>query len=102
MFTHPDYRRQGVADELMKWGTQKADQMGVEMWLNAAASATSLYKKHGFVTVRDNDLVPTTENPSEAWSEIRDRLRLEPVFVMWRPAGGEYIEGKTLKPWEQE
>ena len=35
IYTHPDFRRQGVADLIMDWGKQKADEMGVEMWLDA-------------------------------------------------------------------
>lgn len=101
MFTHPDYRRQGVADKLMQWGVEKADELGLEMWLNATPGAIALYKKHGFVPLQENNLVPTTENPSSEWNEFKDGLNLAPACVMWRPIGGDFVDGKTIKPWEQ-
>ena len=100
MFTHPEYRLQGVADELMKWGLQKADKLGVEMWLNASPGAVSLYKKHGFIMILENDLNPSEDQPSEEWNEMKTRLKLDPAFVMWRPPGGIYVEGRTVKSWE--
>lgn len=84
----------------MKWGTKKADEMGVEMWLDATIYGVPVYKKYGFVVVHENSLNPTTENPSDEWKELNERLGSMILWQMWRPIGGGYVEGKTVRPWE--
>ncbi|KAF4462553.1 GNAT family acetyltransferase [Fusarium albosuccineum] len=100
LYTHPDYRRQGVADLIMNWGKQKADEMGVEMWLDATEYGVPVYKKHGFTVVGVNRLRPTKTAPGKAWREIEEELQPMIFYQMWRPSGGNYEEGKTVKPWE--
>lgn len=100
IFTHPNYRRQGVGDLIMKWGTQKADAMGVEMWLDATVYGVPLYKKHGFIVVHENDIGPKSDDPSEEWKEIADRLAPMTMWQMWRPVGGKYVGGNLVRPWE--
>ncbi|KUJ19902.1 uncharacterized protein LY89DRAFT_772535 [Mollisia scopiformis] len=48
IYTHPEYRRKGIADMVMDWGIKKADEMGVEMWLDATIYSLPFYEKHGF------------------------------------------------------
>ncbi|KAJ3454635.1 hypothetical protein MRS44_013235 [Fusarium solani] len=94
------FRRQGVADLIMDWGKQKADEMGVEMWLDATEYGVPVYKKHGFTIVNVNRLQPTKTAPGEAWRKIDEELQPMTFWQMWRPAGGSYDEGKSVKPWE--
>lgn len=100
IYTHPDYRRQGIADIILKWGIEKAESMGVEMWLDATVYGVPVYQKHGFVIVHENKVAPKTENPSEEWKEIAGRLEPMTMWQMWRPIGGKYEEGKTVRPWD--
>ena len=102
IFTHPDYRRKGAADLIMQWGTQKADEMGLEMWLDATVYGRPLYTKHGFVYINKNRLRPETDQPDEDWERIERELLPMTLWQMWRPSGGKYEEGKTVRPWEQE
>ncbi|KAK7425541.1 hypothetical protein QQZ08_007982 [Neonectria magnoliae] len=99
LFTHPDYRRKGVADLMLAWGKQKADELGVEMWLDATKYGVPVYKKHGFVVVNENRVQPTKKDPGEAWKKIDQELQPMEFWQMWRPVGGEYDEGRTVKPW---
>jgi GNAT superfamily N-acetyltransferase len=99
IFTHPDYRRQGIADIILKWGIEKAEAMGVEMWLDATVYGVPVYQKHGFVIVHQNNLAPTTTHPSAEWKEIAERLEPMIMWQMWRPVGGRYEEGKSIRPW---
>ncbi|KAK5996391.1 hypothetical protein PT974_01725 [Cladobotryum mycophilum] len=99
IFTHPDYRRQGAADLIMDWGIKKADDMGLEMWLNATVYGVPLYEKHGFVVVEENHVHPIKENPDEEWKKAEEALTPITVWAMWRPIGGKYEQG-TPKPWE--
>lgn len=102
LYTHPDYRRQGVADLILNWGKKKADEMGVEMWLDATELGVPVYKKHGFTVVNVNRLQPIKTEPGEDWKEIERELQPMTFWQMWRPAGGDYVEGKSVKPWENE
>lgn len=100
LFTHPDHRRQGVADLILGWGKQKADEMGVEMWLDATEHGVPVYLKHGFTVVHENRLRPTKASPGEAWEKMDRELQPMTFWQMWRPAGGDYVEGESVKPWE--
>jgi GNAT superfamily N-acetyltransferase len=100
LYTHPDYRRQGVADLMLAWGKRKADEMGVEMWLDATEYGVPVYRKHGFTVVNVNRPQPTKTSPGEAWKKIDKELQPMVFWQMWRPIGGDYEEGKTVKPWE--
>ncbi len=100
LFTHPAHRRRGVADLLLSWGTDKADELGVEAWVNASDYGRQVYEKHGFVCVTEFSCCASTESPSQEWEEIKGRLTPMSVSIMWRPAGGKYEPGVTVKPWE--
>jgi len=101
IFTHPDYRRQGAGDLILEWGIRKAEEMGVEMWLDATVYGVPLYRKHGFVVVNENNIRPTTDNPDQEWEKIAKELLPMTMWQMWRPVGGKYEEGKTVRPWER-
>jgi len=47
--THDEYRKRGLASQLLKWGSENAEAKGVECYLDSAAEAKSLYEKHGYV-----------------------------------------------------
>ena len=101
IFVHPEHRRQGVASLMMDWGKKKADEMGVEMWLDATVHGVPLYKAHGFVVVNENDIRPTSEDPGQEWQEIEKRLVPMVMWQMCRPAGRDYKAGETAFPWEK-
>jgi GNAT superfamily N-acetyltransferase len=52
--THPDFRKKGIAAQMVSWGTEKADQLGVEMYLDASRMGLPLYEKHGWVALRES------------------------------------------------
>ena len=86
IFTHPEHRRQGIAELMLQWGVSKAAEMQVEMWLDATVQGRPLYAKHGFELITENDLCPEVENPSEEWKAIDRELRPITMWLMRRPA----------------
>ena len=98
IFTHPHYRRKGAGDLIMQWGLKKADEMGVEMWLDATVYGIPLYKKYGFRIVHENTLHPKTDKPNDEWKKIEGELKTMTMWQMWRPIGGKFEEGKTIQP----
>jgi len=51
--THPSYERRGVGSQLVKWGTDRADEDGLPAWLEATPTGYGLYIRHGFEGVGD-------------------------------------------------
>ncbi|EMR70222.1 putative gnat family protein [Eutypa lata UCREL1] len=100
VFTHPDYRRRGVGQQVMDWGMKKADELGLEFFLDATPPGRPLYEANGFIYAEENVTAPTTDNPDERWKETEEKVGPFTFWLMWRPAGGRYEEGKTIKPWE--
>lgn len=99
LFESPDYRRQGAADLMMDWGIKKAKEMGIEMWLDATIYGIQLYKKYGFVVIKENSLDPKNDEPNAEWKILEDELTPMTMWPMWRPSTGPYEEGKTVFPW---
>ncbi|KAI0384886.1 acyl-CoA N-acyltransferase [Hypomontagnella monticulosa] len=100
IFTHPDYRRKGVGQQFMDWGMKKADEMGVDFFLDSTPYGRPLYEANGFVYIEENVNIPVTDTPDEKWKEVEEKVGPFTFWLMWRPVGGKYEEGKTIKPWE--
>ncbi|KAI1386436.1 uncharacterized protein F4822DRAFT_316442 [Hypoxylon trugodes] len=101
IFTHADYRRKGVAQQFMNWGIAKADELGVEMFLDSTEIGRPFYEANGFIYVEKNVIRPQTDTPDEAWKEtVKKAGDHSDWWLMWRPVGGKYEEG-TPKPWEK-
>lgn len=105
-FTIPSYRRCGVGKLFMEPGVAKADEMGLESWLEASWLGNALYERNGFIpvcTLTADPVMPDglTEEEKAKW-ESRRELAKPPVSytLMWRPKGEEYVEGVTVKPWD--
>ncbi|KAI1264050.1 acyl-CoA N-acyltransferase [Xylariaceae sp. FL1019] len=96
IFTHPDYRRRGVGQQLMSWGMKQADEMGVEMFLDATPLGKALYDANGFQLLKDNLIVPHSDTPDAAWKEVEEKVGGPiPFSLMWRPIGGKY-DGESI------
>jgi GNAT superfamily N-acetyltransferase len=52
LITHPDHHRRGAGSLLLKWGLEKADDAGVEAYLEASDMGRPLYERWGFEPVK--------------------------------------------------
>lgn len=86
----------------MNWGMAKADEMGVELFLDATLVGKPLYEANGMVEVDKNVIMPQTDSPDDAWKATEKMIGPSTWHLMWRPQGGNYQEGKTVKPWEKK
>ncbi|EPE25504.1 Acyl-CoA N-acyltransferases (Nat) [Glarea lozoyensis ATCC 20868] len=60
--THPDFRQMGVGSRLLEWGVKKADEEGLDIYLDGSKMGAALYEKFGWVAKRefmDPDAVST-------------------------------------------
>ncbi|KAF1957467.1 acyl-CoA N-acyltransferase [Byssothecium circinans] len=48
LHTHPKYQKRGAASALIKWGMQKADELGLAVYLESSLQAHTFYHHHGF------------------------------------------------------
>lgn len=103
----PEYRRQGIAKKLTAYGVDKADELGLESWVDSSELARGLYQQYGFVFVSEQSITPDepkglSDAEKTAWAQTRDLVEPVQTATMWRPKGGRYVEGVTAKPWEQQ
>jgi ribosomal protein S18 acetylase RimI-like enzyme len=99
MVTCPEHRRKGYGSMLMKWGMDIANQMGVEVLVEASEQGIHLYKKFGLRTIEKVAVDTLVENPSNTWRRFESDLRGVQFWWMWKPHGGIYEQGKTELPW---
>ena len=86
---------------MMKWGTEKADEFGLDAFVEATDEGFPLYTAAGFVAVDDIWVDAYNANPSDEWLRVKEQLKL-PMHgtFMWRPIGGKFEKGVTKFPWE--
>lgn len=104
IFTHPEHRHKGIGRAILDWGLAKADGLGLDSWLNASSFGFRLYQSVGFLTYGSNNVevaIPEhyTEAQREEWEQYKKILLPLNNAVMWRPAGGKFVIGKTVTPW---
>jgi ribosomal protein S18 acetylase RimI-like enzyme len=78
--TSPNFQRKGAGSKLLQYGCERADEQGVEAFLEAAPDALSLYQKFGFRTAAAMDtLIKYEQSPEgEIYTEtfmIREPLK---------------------------
>ncbi|OQO04925.1 hypothetical protein B0A48_07943 [Cryoendolithus antarcticus] len=56
LVTHPAHQRRGAGSLLVKWGCDRADEVGVVAVLMASAAGLHVYEKAGFLTVKTSEL----------------------------------------------
>jgi GNAT superfamily N-acetyltransferase len=56
LVTLPQHERRGAGSMLVRWGCEKADDAGVEAYLEASPMGAPMYARHGFEEVRPIEL----------------------------------------------
>ncbi|KAK8007843.1 Zinc-binding dehydrogenase [Apiospora arundinis] len=98
IFTHPDYRRRGVGQQIMDWGMRKADELGLEIFLRRhTARPAAVPSKRLHRAGRDGNGA-SDGFPGRGWMKMAEKVPPFTFFLMWRPVDGKYEEGRTTKP----
>ena len=83
----PEYRRRGVGTLLLQWGLDKADQLGLETFLESTEIGLPLYAKMGFTVLNEIHWEPTPPEATDELEELQRNLTFR-GHLMWRPAKG--------------
>ncbi|MCJ1312464.1 hypothetical protein MMC25_006138 [Agyrium rufum] len=95
MFTHPAYRRKGAGTMLMKWGTELADELGLESWVQATPLGKALYLHFGYEVVKELLLVPDVDEgeKSDEWRRLERRFGSITTLMHRKAKGVETVQG---------
>ncbi|MCJ1310747.1 RNA polymerase II transcription factor B 52 kDa subunit [Agyrium rufum] len=99
-FTHPDHRKRGAGSLLVRWGVEKADELGLDSFVEATNSCTSLYERHGFVASDSFNIKTERDDASEDWMKLVKELSIEYTFL-WKLKYGKWVDGETTFPWRE-
>jgi len=83
----PEYHRKGAGTMLLRWGLERADELGLEAYLEASMMGRPLYEKFGFQVV-DTMRYDMEKYGKEGWDE---------TVVMLRPKIGEEVKTDVKK-----
>lgn len=72
------YHRKGIGSLLLKDGLKEADEAGLQCVLGASPEGLSLYKKHGFVEVKQMSLDLSHYEGGEGRGAVRHSILYRP------------------------
>ena len=95
----PSRRHEGIGNLMIEWGLKKADEMGVETWVESTQDGKDFYKRHGFTHVEYLVLDPPVEpvdNGIPGLVELKGKLHKKRILpfhldIMKRTAGGKKV-----------
>lgn len=70
---------------LLHWRLEKADQLGLETFLESTEIGRSLYAKNGFATLTEIHWEPTPPEPTDELVELQKQFTFD-GYLMCRPA----------------
>lgn len=85
LFTHPEHRGKGVASLVMEWGLERADELGLETYIEATDVGKPVYEKFGFDAIEMSELHLEKQTTEEGKKVEADLLPLQ-WWSMRRPA----------------
>ncbi|RHZ45561.1 uncharacterized protein CDV56_103630 [Aspergillus thermomutatus] len=101
-FILPEYRQQGIADMFLAEACRRADELGIEAWLESVvAMGVPIYMRHGFIPFRKHTVEPKVERPDMEWKNMEEKMQPLRFWPMWRPPNGKFVPGETNPPWNE-
>ncbi|KAJ0414806.1 hypothetical protein BJY00DRAFT_318461 [Aspergillus carlsbadensis] len=99
-FVLPEYRQQGIADMLLVEECRRADELGLEAYMEAVtAMGVPIFMRHAFIPFKKVTVEPQTTNPDEEWNDMERKMQPLRFWPMWRPPYGRFTPGVTVPPW---
>ena len=92
LVTLPNHERRGAGSMLVNWGTERADEAGIEAYLEASPMGAPMYARHGFEPIKRVGLDLRKYGGEEILEfivcllVILERIELTALQLMKRPA----------------
>ncbi|KAL4903110.1 hypothetical protein BDW74DRAFT_169057 [Aspergillus multicolor] len=101
-FVTPEYRDLGVAKYALQWCIRRADELGLEAYLEAvSATGVPIFQRHGFRPYKTIKVAPKRDNADEEWKDMEDKMQPLQLCPMWRPKNGVFVPVQTQPPWDE-
>jgi hypothetical protein len=99
----PELQRRGVGKQLMAWGLERADQLGLETFIEALEAGHKLYEGCGYMTICQVEvtLEESTAGKDDEWMELQRTKLLIRFSAVWRPKHGTYEKGDPERTWNE-
>ncbi|KAL2809140.1 hypothetical protein BJX63DRAFT_424063 [Aspergillus granulosus] len=99
-FVLPEYRQLGIADMLLVEECRRADELGIEAYMEAVtAMGVPIFMRHGFIPFRKVAVEPKNDNADYVWRDMEKKMQPLRFWPMWRPPYGKLTPGVTVPPW---
>ena len=85
----------------MGWGVEKAQEKGLEVFVEGTDLGRPLYESFGLTVMSVAHLDAYERNMSDEWRKLEREILQMHFYFMWKPAEGVYQMGKTVVPWER-
>jgi hypothetical protein len=72
----------------MKAGTNKADKLDLECWLEGSSMGKPLYERFGFQSLLKVAFDTEVPGASDEWRKCAHEMTPTAVYAMWRPKQG--------------
>ena len=99
MYVDPRHRFRGVASMMTRYVNERLDERQIEGFIEASEEGHFCYRKLGYRTVMKLDFF-APDDKGDIWQKLLHELKPEPVYMMWRPAGGKLDPKGRTKPWQ--
>lgn len=84
----PDFQRQGIGKDLVRWGLRRAADLGLMVHLEASPEGLPLYR------ILDFKIVETVVVGADRWD---DEFERQYVVMLWMPLGVESGNAKHFR-----
>ncbi|KAI0177076.1 hypothetical protein BJ166DRAFT_572942 [Pestalotiopsis sp. NC0098] len=106
-FVHSSHRRRGAASLMLEWGTNKADELGLEAFIESTDIARPAYEKHGFRVIGELSMDAQSESKNDEFDAVApsmQRLSLRIAFAVghhlfYASLNGEIVGSPSQQEW---
>lgn len=70
---------------MLNWGMNRADERGLEVFLDSTLPGRPLYEANDFLDLGRNVILPQTEDPEDQWKKLDEDVGTVIFWPMRRP-----------------
>ena len=94
LFVYPEHWRRGPASMLLRWGTQKADELGLKTFVESTDDGKPCYERNGFTYMSTVYIDAARRGPSDGQGLGQESQGKIPLMNSW------FQTNMMLYPWK--